>query len=112
MASAPRATARPTPNIAKARQALGEKLERLEREARAEDEKQRMAIVKAGMAGEAKAKAEFAAASRKIATMFDAARDTVNSEYATGKTQAAADPRLGPEKGRPEKRREKQADRR
>ena len=75
--------------FAKAQKALGEKLERLEREAKAEDEKQRMAIVKAGMAGESSAKAEFAAASRKIATMFDAARDTVNNEYANGKTQAA-----------------------
>jgi DNA segregation ATPase FtsK/SpoIIIE, S-DNA-T family len=75
---------------AKARQALSEKLERLEREAKAEDEKQRMSAVKAAMAGEAKAKAEFAAASRKIATMFDAARDTVNGELATGKAQAAS----------------------
>ena len=75
---------------AKARQALGEKLERLEREARAEDEKQRMSIVKAAMGGEAKAKAEFAAASRKIATLFDAARDTAHSELATGKAQAAS----------------------
>ncbi len=74
---------------AKAQKALGEKLERLEREAMAEDEKQRMAIVKVGMAGEASAKSEFAAGSRKIATMFDAARDTVNTEYASGKAQAA-----------------------
>ena len=62
--------------------------------------------------GEAKAKAEFAAASRKIATMFDAARDTVKSDYATGKAEAAADPRLEPEEGRQGERREEQADRR
>ena len=60
---------------AKARQALADKLERLDREAVAEDEKQRRAIVTAAIEGENKAKAEFAAGSRKIATLFDAARD-------------------------------------
>ena len=53
---------------ARARQGLTEKLERLNREAVAEDEKQRRAIVDAAIDGEAKAKAEFAAGSRKIAT--------------------------------------------
>ena len=74
---------------ARARQGLTEKLERLNREAVAEDEKQRCAIVTAAIDGEAKAKAEFAAGSRKIATMFDAARDSVKSEYGTGKAEVA-----------------------
>ena len=64
------------------------------------------------MAGESKAKAEFGAASRKIATMFDAARDTVNGELATGKIAGRFDPRLRPEKGRQAERGKKQADRR
>ena len=75
---------------AKARQALGEKLARLESEANAEDEKQRLSIVKAAMAGESKAKAEFGAASRKIATLFDAARDTANGDLVTGRSQAGS----------------------
>ena len=80
---------RPIPNIATARAALAEKLEKLDREARAADEKQRRSIIDAAMQGEASAKAEFAAASRKIATMFDAARDTVKTDYGTGKAEAA-----------------------
>jgi DNA segregation ATPase FtsK/SpoIIIE, S-DNA-T family len=75
---------------AKARQALADKLERLNREAVAEDEKQRRAIVTTAIDGEAKAKAEFGASSRKIATLFDAARDSVKSDYATGKAEAAS----------------------
>ncbi len=74
---------------AKARQGLAEKLERLNREAVAEDERQRRAIVNKAIEAEATAKAEFAAASRKIATMFDAARDAAKSDYAAGKSEAA-----------------------
>ena len=75
---------------AKARQALADKLERLNREAVAEDEKQRRGLVTAAIDGEARAKTEFGASSRKIATLFDAARDSVKSDYATGKAEAAA----------------------
>ena len=75
---------------AKARQALADKLERLDREAVAEDEKQRRAIVTAAIDGENKSKAEFAAGSRKIATLFDAARETVKGDYASAKSDAAA----------------------
>ena len=75
---------------AKARQALTNKLERLNREAVAEDEKQRRAIVTAGMDGEAKAKSEFGASSRKIAALFDPPRDTAKSDYSTAKAEAAA----------------------
>ncbi len=74
---------------AKARQGLAEKLEKLEREARAADEKRRRSIIDAAIAGESKAKADFAAGSRKIATMFDSAREVAKSEYAAGKTEAA-----------------------
>ena len=74
----------------KTRQALIEKLQRLEREANADDEKRRRAIIDAALDGEAKAKAEFAAASRKIATLFDSARDAAKSEYNRAKNEAAA----------------------
>ncbi len=75
---------------ARARKALTEKLERLNREAVAEDEKHRREIVTTAIEGEARAKAEFGASSRKIATLFDAARDSVKSDYATAKSEAAA----------------------
>src|SRR5205814_2209290 len=58
--------------------------------ARAADEQRRRAIVDAALAGESRAKAEFAAASRKIATVFDSMRDTAKSDYSTAKSQAAA----------------------
>ncbi len=57
-----------------ARLALVDKVGKLDREARTTDEKRRRSIVDTALEGEAQAKAEFAAASRKIATMFDAAR--------------------------------------
>ncbi len=61
--------------FAKARQALADKLERLNREAVAEDEKQRRVVVTAAIDGEKSAKDHFAAGSRKITTLFDAARN-------------------------------------
>ena len=67
-----------------------EKLANLETEANGADEKRRRAIVDAALDGERKAKAEFAAASRKLATLFDAARDTAKNEYNQAKTDAAA----------------------
>ena len=78
------------PSTPRRHQGLTEKLERLNREALAEDEKQRRTVVNAGIDGEAKAKAEFASGSRKIATYFDAAHDTAKSEFATGKADAAS----------------------
>ncbi|MFI5456634.1 MAG: FtsK/SpoIIIE domain-containing protein [Isosphaerales bacterium] len=74
----------------KARKALVEKLETLDREARTNDEKRRRAIIDAAIEGEAKAKAEFAAASRKIATLFESFRDTAKTDYSAGKAEAAA----------------------
>jgi len=74
----------------KARLALFEKLEKLDRDARTDDERRRRSIIDVAMDGEARAKADFAAASRKIATIFDAARDAAKSDSSTGKAEAAA----------------------
>jgi len=75
---------------AKARQALFEKLEKLDRDARTGDEQRRRAIIDAAIEGEARAKAEFAAASRKIATLFESFRDTAKSDHSAGKSEVAA----------------------
>ena len=74
----------------KTRRALLEKLRNLESEAMAADEKRRRGIVDAALDGERKAKSEFAAASRKLATLFDGARDVAKSEYNQAKNDAAA----------------------
>ena len=74
----------------KTRRALIEKLQNLENEAIAADQKRRRGVVDAALDGERKAKQEFAAASRKLATLFDAARDTVKSEYNEAKNAANA----------------------
>ncbi len=71
-----------------ARLALVEKTGKLDRDARASDEKRRRAIIDAALEGESSAKAEFAAASRKIATMFDAARDAGKADLASAKSDA------------------------
>jgi DNA segregation ATPase FtsK/SpoIIIE, S-DNA-T family len=71
-----------------ARHALVDKVGKLDREARAADEKRRRTIVQVAMEGESSAKSEFAAASRKIATMFDASRDTAKSDLGTAKAEA------------------------
>ena len=96
----------------KTRRALIEKLQSLESEANAADEKRRRAVVDAALDGERKAKAEFAAASRKLATMFDGARDVAKNEYNQAKNDAAAQLRFRPEESRQGARREDQADRR
>ena len=74
----------------KARLVLVEKLDKLAREARTDDEKRRRKIIDVAIEGEARAKADFAAASRKIATVFDSARDTVKNDWGTAKAEAAA----------------------
>ena len=56
----------------------------------ADDEKQRRTIIDAAIEGEAKAKAEFAAGSRKIATMFDAAAIRPRATTHRAKAEAAA----------------------
>ena len=73
----------------KTRGALIEKLRNLESDAVTADGKRRRAIVDAALDGERKAKAEFAAASRKLATLFDSARDVAKSEYNQAKNDAA-----------------------
>ena len=72
----------------KARKALVEKFQRLETEAHADDEKRRRSIIDAALKGEATSKSEFAAGSRKIATLFDSHRDTTKVEYNRAKNEA------------------------
>ena len=75
---------------AKARHALVEKLGRLEREAKKADEELRRSIVDAAIQGEAKAKAEFSANSRKIASTFDGVRESAKAEHHRAKAEAAS----------------------
>jgi DNA segregation ATPase FtsK/SpoIIIE, S-DNA-T family len=72
------------------RRALLEKLKVIESEAKTADEKRRRAVVDAALDGERKAKSEFAAASRKLATMFDGARDVARNEHTQGKADVAS----------------------
>jgi hypothetical protein len=74
----------------KARAGRIEKLKSLESEARAADEKRRRAIIDAALQGESKSKADFAAGSRKIATLFESARDVAKNEYTQAKNEAAS----------------------
>ncbi|MFO0892115.1 MAG: hypothetical protein U0790_23630 [Isosphaeraceae bacterium] len=73
------------------RQGLLDKYVRLDQEARSQDESRRRAIVEAAMAGEAKAKADFAAASRRISAGFDAFRETARGEYNRSRAAAAGE---------------------
>ena len=66
---------------AKTRQGLVEKYQSLDREARSDDEQRRRMIIDDAMVGESKAKADFAAASRRIASEFDTLRETAKNEY-------------------------------
>src|SRR5271157_2376036 len=66
---------------AKSRQGLVEKYQSLGREARSDDEQRRRTIIDDAMAGESKAKADFAASSRRIASEFDALREKAKNEY-------------------------------
>jgi S-DNA-T family DNA segregation ATPase FtsK/SpoIIIE len=75
---------------ARARQALAGKLDRLDREAKKSDEALRRSIVDLAIEGEARAKAEFSANSRKIAGTFDAVRESAKSEHQRGKAAATA----------------------
>ena len=75
---------------ARTRQGLLEKSAEADREARAADEQRRRAVVDAAIQGEAKAKADFAAASRRIAAVFDNVRETAKQDYNQAKNDAAA----------------------
>jgi S-DNA-T family DNA segregation ATPase FtsK/SpoIIIE len=74
----------------RARRALQEKVERLDREGRAADEQRRRSIVEGAMRGEAEAKNEFATSSRRIATDFDRARETARNEAGRAKSEIGA----------------------
>ncbi len=75
---------------AKARQQLVEKLDRLEREAKKGDEELRRSIVELAIQGEAKAKTEFSANSRKIASTFDGVRESARAEHHRAKSEATS----------------------
>jgi DNA segregation ATPase FtsK/SpoIIIE, S-DNA-T family len=79
----------------KARQSRVGKLDGLESEACADDERQRRAVIDGAIRAEADAKAEFAASSRKIATYFDSARDTARQEQSRAKSEANGAHELG-----------------
>ena len=84
-----------------------------ERDARTADEKRRRAIIDAAIEGEAKAKTEFAAASRKIATAFRQPRaSTAKNEYSAAKAEAAATFDSGQKKAAKEHAEKTEADRR
>ncbi len=74
----------------KARRTSIEKLQGLESEAIKADEKKRRSIVDGALEGERRAKSEFAAASRKLATLFDSAREVCKNRYNDDKTAAAS----------------------
>ena len=73
---------------ARTRQGLVEKYQTLDRDARSDDEQRRRAIIDKAMAGEAKAKADFAAASRRIANEFDTLRETAKNQYNRARSDA------------------------
>ena len=66
---------------ARSRQALVEKYRSLDSEARSNDEQLRRMIIDDAMAGESKAKADFAASSRRIASEFDTLREKAKTDY-------------------------------
>src|SRR5262249_43481973 len=74
----------------KARRSRQETVERLEREARAADEQRRRSIVQPAIGGAARARADFAAASRKIAADFDRLRESARGIAGRGKGEALA----------------------
>lgn len=74
----------------KARQSLVTKYEQLERAERTADEERRRSIVEAGRDAEARAKNEFAVASRRIAAEFEAAREAAKREGARARGVAEA----------------------
>ena len=75
---------------AKTRQGLVEKYQSLDREARSNDEQLRRMIIDDAMVGESKAKADFAASSRRIASEFDSLRESAKNEYNRARGDAAS----------------------
>ncbi len=72
----------------KSRQGLVDKFAILEVETASEDQTRRRKVIDDAMAGEAKAKADFGAFSRKIASEFDALRDRARNDHARAKADA------------------------
>ncbi len=83
------------------RQGLVEKYQSLDREARANDEQLRRAIIDDAMAGESKAKADFASSSRRIASEFDTLRDSAKNEFNRARGEAAGQLEAGQSHRRP-----------
>src|SRR5271157_4097729 len=75
---------------AKTRQGLVERYQSLDREARSNDEQRRRMIIDDAMVGESKAKADFAASSRRIASEFDTLRESAKTEYKRARNDAAS----------------------
>ncbi len=73
---------------ARTRQGLVEKYQTLDRETRSDDERRRRAIIDKAMAGETRAKADFAASSRRIANEFDTLRETAKNQYSRARSEA------------------------
>jgi hypothetical protein len=73
-----------------ARQALSEKATAQEQADRQGDEARRRAIIDAAIKGEAAAKADFAQASRTLASEFDGVRDRARNEHNRARAAAAA----------------------
>ena len=80
---------------AKTRQGLITKYATAEREARLTDEQRRRSIIDAALKGEAQAKAEFAAVSRRIASEFDGVPQEHKVELSRAKNEAAGAVRQG-----------------
>ena len=75
---------------ARTRQGLVEKYQSLDRETRSNDEQLRRMIIDDAMVGESKAKADFAASSRRIASEFDSLRESAKNEYNRARGDAAS----------------------
>ena len=75
-----RTTPRSTPNTPGRARVSSRSTQSLDREARSDDEQRRRSIIDAAMAGESKAKADFASASRRIASEFDTLRESAKNE--------------------------------
>jgi len=74
----------------KARRSLAGRVEGIAEVDRAADAQRRREVVDTAIAREAEAKSEFARASRKIASEFDATREKAKAEFARDRSDAAA----------------------
>jgi DNA segregation ATPase FtsK/SpoIIIE, S-DNA-T family len=77
------------------KEALRAKVEQLDRDSRAADEERRRSIVDTSTAGVSQAKAEFAFASRRIASEFDSLREQAKASHARARSEATAQHEAG-----------------